>query len=368
MDFFLILKPFSTISLNDWPCFEHDSQNWTFLFKMTQRIEHMTWLKVLIELLKNITQRIECFLNMTHRIEPLFFWIWLQELNFLSIFVFFFQKKKIHRFEPFSTWLRENEPDFQNLTHRIEPSSQKDSKNWTLKDYLIPTTKPSYDSWNWTLFCFWIEEIKPSFSKLWFKLLDLFWTELTELNTLKIWLTEYDPLWKIWLKEFEPFFSTWVKENDSIFDHDSKNISFYIFDSKNNDPFWEIMTQRIELLLKKHNDSKNWTFFKKSKNFDPSLPIWLTPRIQAFWTFSYDSKNWTLSWIWLKELDLFQNDSKNWTVSQNDSKNLTSFSQNDSKNWTFSSKWLKIFVLWIWLRIDFLIMILRMVLFCLLWL
>ena len=36
--------------------------------------------------------------------------------------------------------------------------------------------------------------------------------------------------------------------------------------------------------------------------------------------------------IWLKELDLFQN---------------------DSKNWTFSSKWLKNFVLWIWLRIDF---------------
>ena len=88
LDFILIFKPFSTIALNDWPCFEHDSQNWTFLFKMTQRIEHMTW-------------------------------------------------------------LRENEPDFQNLTQRIEPSSQKDSKNWTLKDHLIPTTKPSYDSWKW---------------------------------------------------------------------------------------------------------------------------------------------------------------------------------------------------------------------------
>ena len=105
--------------------------------------------------------------------------------------------------------------------------------------------------------------------------------------------------------------------------------------------FWRsIMTLRIEL-------------FSKNLRIDPSLPIWLTPRTQAFWTFSYDSKNWTLSWIWLIELDLFQNDSKNWTVSQNDSKNLTSFSQNDSKNWTFSSKWLKIFVLWIWLRMDF---------------
>ena len=199
-----------------------------------------------------------------------------------------------------------------------------------------------------------------------------FLNKLTEMNTLKIWLAEQDPFWKIWLIEIEPFFSTWVKENDSIFDHDSKNISFYIFDSKNNDPFWEIMTQRIELFfLKKHNDSKNWTFFKKSKNWS----CW------SFFTNKTHSKNssllnlfiWlkelnTFSWIWLKELDLFQNDSKNWTVSQNDSKNLTSFSQNDSKNWTFSSKWLQIFVLWIWLRIDFLIMILRMVLFCLLWL
>ena len=52
------------------------------------------------------------------------------------------------------------------------------------------------------------------------------------------------------------------------------------------------MTLRIELFFTK---SKNWSF----------LPIWLTPRIQAFWTFSYDSKNWTVSWIWLKELNLF---------------------------------------------------------------
>ena len=109
------------------------------------------------------------------------FWIWLTELNhsFLNmtprieffVNICFFQEN--HRFEPFSTWLRENEPDFQNLTQRIEPSSQKDSKNWTLKNYLIPTTKPSYDSWKWT-FCIWIKEIKPSFSNLWFKLLDLF--------------------------------------------------------------------------------------------------------------------------------------------------------------------------------------------------
>ena len=194
MDFFLIFKPFSTISLkNDWPCFEHDSKNWTFLFKMSQRIEHMTWLKVLIELLKKYNAKNWMFFwiwltELNHS-----FWIWLQELN-LFVNIWFFNKK-INRFEPFSTWLRENEPDFQNLTQRIEPSSQKDSKNWTLKDYLIPTTKLSYDSRNWTFFCIWIKEIKLLFSNLWFKLLDLFWTELTELWTpLKIWLAEQDLL------------------------------------------------------------------------------------------------------------------------------------------------------------------------------
>ena len=192
MDGFLIFKPFSTISLtNDWPCFEHDSQNWTFLFKMSQRIEHMTWLKVLIELLKNITQRIECFFEYDSQNWTTLFEYDSKNWTFFVNICFF--TKKINRFEPFSTWLRENEPDFQNLTQRIEPSSQKDSKNWTLKDYLIPTTKLSYDSRNWTFFCIWINEIKLLFSNLWFKLLDLFWTELTELWTpLKIWLAEQD--------------------------------------------------------------------------------------------------------------------------------------------------------------------------------
>ena len=131
---------------------------------------------------------------------------------------------------------------------------------------------------------------------------------------LKIWLAEHDLFWKIWLIEIEPFFSTWVKENDSIFDHDLKNISFSIFDSKNNDFFFG------------NNDPKNWTFFEetymtlrielfftKSKNWS-FLPIWFTPRIQAFWTFSYDSKNWTCFKMsqklnrvskWLKEFNLF---------------------------------------------------------------
>ena len=208
---------------------------------------------------KNITQRIECFFEYDSQNWTTLFEYDSKNWTFLSIFGFL---TKNTRFEPFSTWLRENEPDFQNLTQRIEPSSQEDSKNWTLKDYLIPTTKLSYDSRNWTFFCLWIKEIKLLFSNLWFKLLDLFWTELTELNTFKNMTRRTGPFWKIWLIEIEPFFSTWVKENDSIFDPDLKNISFSIFDSKNNDPF-----------IFGNNDPKNCTSF--------------------FWRNIYDSKNWT---------------------------------------------------------------------------
>ena len=182
------------------------------------------------------------------------FWIWLQELN-LFVNICFFIKKKIHRFEHFSTWLRENEPDFQNLTQRIEPSSQKDSKNWTLKDYLILTTKPSYDSRNWTFF-FVFESKKLSF---YFQIYDsnywtFFWTELTELNTFKNMTRRTGPFlknmthrnWTLlfnmsqrkwlhfwsWLKEYF-FFNIRLKEQWSFL-------------------FLEIMTQRIEVFLKKH--------------------------------------------------------------------------------------------------------------------
>ena len=129
LDGFLIFKPFSTISLtNDWPCFEHDSQNWTFLFKMSQRIEHMTWLKVLIELLKNITQRIECFFEYDSQNWTTHFEYDSKNWTFLSIFVFF---NKITDLNPFQhgsekmnriskIWLKELNP-LHKRTQRIGP-------------------------------------------------------------------------------------------------------------------------------------------------------------------------------------------------------------------------------------------------------
>ena len=144
-----------------------------------------------------------------------------------------------------------------------------------------------------------------------------FWTELTELNLLNM-THRIGPSLKKWLIEFEPFFSTWVKENDSIFDHDSKIISFYIFDSKNNDPFWEIMTLRIELFFTK---SKNWSFFTNMTH----------------------SKNSSLLnlFIWLKELNTFLNMTQRIGLVSKWLKELNRVSKWLKEFNLFFSKWLK---------------------------
>ena len=148
MDFFLIFKPFSTISLtNDWPCFEHDSQNWTFLFKMSQRIEHMTWLKVLIELFKNITQRIECFFEYDSQNWTTLFEYDSKNWTFLSIFVFLTKKNS-------QIWT------LFNMAQRKWTGFPKfDSKNWTLFTKGLKELDPKrlFDSHNKTFL--WLEEL-----------------------------------------------------------------------------------------------------------------------------------------------------------------------------------------------------------------
>ena len=140
------------------------------------------------------------------------------------------------------------------------------------------------------------------------------------------------PSLKKWLIEFEPFFSTWVKENDSIFDHDSKIIPFYIFDSKNNDPFifgnndpknWTFFWRNIY-------DSKNWTFFTKSKNW-------------SFFTNMIHSKNSSLLnlFIWLKELNSFLNMTQRIGLVSKWLKELNRVSKWLKEFNLFFSKWLK---------------------------
>ena len=184
-------------------------------------LERMTQKKV--NLLIHMTQGIEPFSNMTQRVDPFFFFkisrkrikhfscdltqrtefffsIWLWELNlFFSIWVYslnpililtlrieLFQYLKIFSIEftdlhPFQSglkelnwiskiWLKELNL-FWNLTQWIEPSAQKDSKNWTQKDYLTPTTKLFLWLEELNVLFYFNQRIEP-FSKISLKLLD----------------------------------------------------------------------------------------------------------------------------------------------------------------------------------------------------
>ena len=180
---------FLKISIKLYKLYFDDSKNWAFFFYK-----------------KNMTHRNWTFFHMTQRIEPFFeydsknwknfmifwlkelnlFWIWLENLNFFL--------NVTHRIELFY-WLKEmsscfqNDKDFVeydsknrtfvwiclqelnlfwNFTQWIEHSAQKDSKNWTLKDYLNNKT------FLWIGESIWLKELN-FFSKYHSKIIDLFW-------------------------------------------------------------------------------------------------------------------------------------------------------------------------------------------------
>ena len=173
--------------------FEYDSQNWTTLF-----------------------------LNMTPRID------------------FFFSKKS-------QIWTH------FNMTQRKWTRFPKfDSKNWTLFTKGLKELDPqrlsdsNNKTFSWLVelnfFCFWIEEIKPSFSKLWFKLLDLFWTELTELNPLKYDSQKTHRIWTLLFNMSQKKMTPFLIMTQRIF----------LF------TYW---TQRTMILFFGNNDPKNWAFF-----------------------------------------------------------------------------------------------------------
>ena len=130
LDFFLNVTqriPFVKYDSNGTFFFKYDTKNWTF-FEFDSK--NGTFFKK-----KKSTHRIEPFffehdaknwtlhfLNMTPRIGP-FFKIWLKELNSFC----WYDSKKWTLFE---IWLTEWN-FFLNLTHRIEPFSKYNWKNWT---------------------------------------------------------------------------------------------------------------------------------------------------------------------------------------------------------------------------------------------
>ena len=137
------------------PFFPCDSRNWTLLSNMT----HSNWILLFFDM----TQRIEPFLEYDSKSCKIFmsfwlkelnlFWIWLENLNFFSWMwltelnflwlkeLSFFQYDK--DFVEYDSknrtfvWICPIELNlFWNFTQWIEHFAQKDSKNWTLKDYL----------------------------------------------------------------------------------------------------------------------------------------------------------------------------------------------------------------------------------------
>ena len=118
---------------------KHDSQNWTVLFNMTQRIEPFFFDQYM-------TQRTNCslFQNMTQRIEPSFQQMTQRIETFSNqrIEPFFFSKKKYD----YKNWT------FFNMTQRIEYAS----KDWTF--FLF-----QFNRKNWKCFLICLKELNPLF-------------------------------------------------------------------------------------------------------------------------------------------------------------------------------------------------------------
>ena len=152
------IEPFFSLTEVN-PSFQHESQYWTLLFNMTQRmiffwLTQKNWIEFLEYDSKNWAR---IFSKMTRRIE-LFLEEWLKELNLVSkeksqrVQLFFDYEVK-NCFLSFSTWLEE------------------------LNLFLICLKELSlfleYDAQNWTFFSIWLKEFW-TFQKIWLTELNLF--------------------------------------------------------------------------------------------------------------------------------------------------------------------------------------------------
>ena len=227
--------------------FWHDSKNWT-LFGI--------WLKELKIFHEFLTQRIESFLNMTRKSE-LFSWMWLTELNFLWLKeLSFFSMTKIllnttQRIEPFFFWKFVQRTFFQY-----------DSLNWTYFSALpIEWNTWENDSKNWTFIA-----IKHD-TKNW--------------TSCEIKFVLHDP--KNWTfsnmtQRIEPFWpdsKNWAFFFFFFFLNVTHRIEFFFLKvTQRIELFWK-MTPRIDFLknitIKKLVfgwDSKNWLFKNYSQNWN----------------------------------------------------------------------------------------------------
>ena len=172
--FFILTQRIETL------CFSQNvSKNWTslsyeLLFYTTQRIDFFqydakifsNWLKRVELTFFHDSKKWPCFSKMTHRIEPLF-WMWRKEWNpfFFEydaknwiLFLWIWRKElkalfiMTRRIEPSRKLLKDLNLLFLNLTQRIEPFFESDSKfeNFGLKNSQnIELFPKNYDSKNW---------------------------------------------------------------------------------------------------------------------------------------------------------------------------------------------------------------------------
>ena len=254
----------------------------------------------------------------------------------------------------FFPWLKEFNL-IVNMTQRFLWKFFFDSKNWTFFEY---------DSKNWTSF------MSQNWIFLW-------------LTTQRIELFfEYDS--KYW-----DSFSIWLKELNLLLANDSKTWTLFYICLKELNLSWKrkrwleeltdllknmnqiietLMTQRIELLLKKTVTHRTEPFFHMIHRIEPFFPTWrvknwtllfnMTQRIGPFFFTNVSSKiffckkyskNWTCFWVWLKELNLFEHDSKNWFFLNMIHRNEPFF-QHYSKDGTFESMTQRIGHFLIWLK------------------
>ena len=215
---------------------------------MTQRIEPVffffffekTWL-IEIELFFTWLKELNPFLKMTQRIEKFswffdsknwtffeydskiwFFWMWLTDLNFFidsKKWVLFFRMTKIllNTTQRTFVWICPIELNlFWNFTQWIEHFAQKDSKNWTLKDYLNNKT------------FLWLGELGLFFYLT--QRIELFLKNITQ----KL-LTFFDITHRI-----ELLFRTWLTELNFFFFEDSDSLRLnpsFLLESKKMTPF-----------------------------------------------------------------------------------------------------------------------------------
>ena len=410
-----LVKGLIELNLFSWTSCQYDSKSWSLFFNMTRRIEpflfsNVTQRIVFFKMLKELnlssiwitfwhsrielfffdqydsksrissqkmTQSVEPFRNMTHRIE--FFWNEKDSQNWTLLFT--------HRSEPFfSTWLTVLNPSFQHVSKnfflidskKIEPCvKRKVSKSGT---FFYSEVKNCFLS-----FSTWLEELNLFFNmSQWIEPFSWIWP--TELNLFFNMFARILIFSKIMTHWIEPFCKKDSKnvlknKNDSknwFFEYNSQNRTTFLKKTQRIEPIFLNATWKIELLLKNTKndlfeklekikpfaekyDSKNWTLFSIRLNELNPFDRWLAelnPFLKMIHRFFFEIRMrlteldlFSLIWLFQKESNnwIFQYDSKNWNSFYEPLFNMTQrhevffhltknwnplFSQNVSQNWT----------------------------------